>query len=169
MVRQRFAKPFTAVQIRFWRRIMKNTDVICPVDRVVVDENKVRATAFFVLLLAIFFLLTRSGLIIAFLLADFALRIFNLNKYSPLAILGGWVIKLWAVKSKFVDRAPKRFAAIIGFIFLLAITFMLFAHVIWASLALTGILVLFASLEAFAGFCAGCYFYTLLKNAKLIA
>jgi len=148
---------------------MNNHNIVCPVDQVVINENKARITAFFVLIMAIAFVFTSSWFVIAFLLVDFLLRIFNLNNYSLLALLSGFVVKRLSIKSKPVDRAPKRFAAIVGFIFLAAILITLFVHLILLSFILTAVLIVFALLEAFVGFCAGCYVYSLLISLKLIS
>jgi len=148
---------------------MNNNNIVCPVDQIAVNENRVRITAFFVLLMAITYVFTNSWFVIAFLLADFLLRIFNLNNYSPLALLSGFVVKRLGIKNKPVDRAPKRFAAIVGFIFLTTILIALLTNFILSSLALTAVIIAFASLEAFVGFCAGCYVYSLLKGLKLIS
>ncbi|WP_448698513.1 DUF4395 domain-containing protein [Mucilaginibacter sp. AW1-3] len=148
---------------------MDNTHLICPADRVTVDENRVRLTAFFVLLFAIGFLLTNWCLPVIFLLADFALRVFNLNAYSPLALASGFIVKRAGVKGKPTDRAPKRFAAIIGLVFVAGILIAWTFQLLHTSQVLTGVLIIFASLESFAGFCAGCYVYTLLKRIKVIS
>jgi hypothetical protein len=145
---------------------MNNLD--CPVDHITVNENKVRITAFFVLILAIITLITSNCLLIAFLLIDFTLRAFNLNAYSPLGLLSGAVVKQFGLKNKPVDRAPKRFAAFVGVIFLAGILITRFVSLTLESNILIVILIVFASLESFMGFCAGCYVYTILKRFKLI-
>lgn len=148
---------------------MSNNNIVCPVDQVLVNENRIRITAFFVLLIAIVYLFTLNWLVIAFLLADFILRIFNLNNYSPLALLSGFVVKRLGIKNKPTDRGPKRFAAMVGSVFLTAILISVFAHCILTSQILTTVLIAFAALEAFVGFCAGCYVYSILKGLKLIS
>jgi len=95
--------------------------VQCPVDFVSVNENKVRLTAFFVMVLGIVFLATGLWIIIAFLIADFFLRANNWGKYSLLAILSDAVIKQLHIKNKPTDRAPKRFAAGVGLVFTISI------------------------------------------------
>jgi hypothetical protein len=132
----------------------------CPVDFVPINENKARLTAFFVLILAIYFLFTQLWLIMASLVFDFALRTFNLGKYSLLGFLSDAVIKQLKIKNKPVDRAPKRFAAGVGLVFVTAILLTVLFHFSLAAYLLTAVLCVFATLEAFAGFCAGCYVYT---------
>jgi hypothetical protein len=63
-----------------------------------------------------------------------------------------------------VDRAPKRFAAGVGFLFSLAVLVLSFTPYTLAAGVLAGILILFAGLEAFVAFCAGCYVYFFLKK-----
>jgi predicted benzoate:H+ symporter BenE len=63
-----------------------------------------------------------------------------------------------------VDRAPKRFAAGVGFLFSLSFLILSLIPYTLAAGVLAGILVLFASLEAFFAFCAGCYVYFFLKK-----
>jgi hypothetical protein len=145
-----------------------NNNISCPVDNVPVDENKVRTTAFFVLLIGIVYLATSCWLFAAFLTLDFALRAFNLNMYSPLAIIGGVVVKQLKLKSKPTDRAPKRFAAMIGFVFSAFILATSLLHLAMASLAAVAVLLVFASLESFAGFCAGCYLYSFIRRMSLV-
>ncbi|MDP9079339.1 MAG: DUF4395 domain-containing protein [Bacteroidota bacterium] len=139
----------------------------CPVDNISVNENKVRIVAFFVLLLTAVFVVTNGWPFAALLFADFALRSFNFNKYSPLAILSDTIVKQLKIKNKPVDRAPKRFAALVGLFFS---GFILVATVFQLTLVsqlAAGILIIFAALESFLGFCAGCYVYSLFKLTKL--
>jgi len=144
-----------------------NEKLDCPVDFVKVDENRVRATAFFVIIFSSLYVITGVWIIPALLLIDFALRAFNLNTYSPLAILSGVIVKQLSLKRKPVDRAPKRFAAYIGLGFLILIVITSLTNLILESKILSGVIILFASLESFVGFCAGCYVYTLINRAKL--
>lgn len=132
----------------------------CPVDFVTVNENKIRIIAFFALTLAVVYLFTDIWFIMAFLGIDFFFRALNLGKFSLLAFLSDAVIKQLKVKTKLVDRAPKRFAAIMGTVFTLAILSLYLLHFIVLSNVLTVVLCCFAALESFAGFCAGCYIYS---------
>jgi hypothetical protein len=140
----------------------------CPVDFVTVNENRVRIVAFFVLKLAILCFITDSLTIAGILLIDFTLRAFNLNKYSPLAIIAGVFVKLLQLNNKPVDRAPKRFAAFVGLSFSVMILAALLTDFITTAKVLLGVLMVFAALESLAGFCAGCYVYSYLKQFGLI-
>jgi hypothetical protein len=135
----------------------------CPVDFISINENKARLTAFFVLVLACVYLLTGFWLIMAFLLIDFALRAFNLGKYSGLGFISDAVIKQLKIKNKPVDRAPKRFAAIVGLVFVTAILLTCVLHLAIAATGLAIVMAVFAFLESFFAFCAGCYVYSIGK------
>ena len=139
-------------------------NVQCPVDFVSMNENKARVTAFFVLLLGGTFLITNSWVIMAFLVIDFLLRANNLGKYSLLAILSDVVIKQFNIKNKPTDRAPKRFAAGVGLLFTAGILILTLLNLTTAVLIVTSVVILFAFLEAFLGFCAGCRVYSMLNK-----
>jgi len=138
----------------------------CPVDFIKINENKARLIAFFVLALTLVYLKTGFWLIMAFLLMDFVLRATNLGKYSLLGFISDAVIKQLKIKPKPVDRAPKRFAAMIGVLFTIAVlvSSVLQLHVVAFSLA--AVLSIFACLESFFAFCAGCYVYSAGKYLR---
>jgi hypothetical protein len=141
--------------------------VECPVDFVPVNENVTRLNAAQTLLLAVIWLFTASPVIPAVLTIDFLLRASNYGRFSPLNLLSGFLVKAFSIPVKPVDRAPKRFAAGVGFFFSLAILILsLFPYTLAAGV-LAGILILFASLEAFVAFCAGCYVYFFLKKLSV--
>lgn len=103
-------------------------NVQCPVDFVLINENKARLTALLVLILGAVFLITGLYVIILFLILDFFLRANNWGKYSLLAILSDAVIKQLSIKNKPTDRAPKRFAAGVGLVFTGGILILTFLH-----------------------------------------
>jgi uncharacterized membrane protein YccF (DUF307 family) len=139
----------------------------CPVDFIKINENKARLTAFFVLVLTLVYLRTGVWLIMAFLVVDFSLRTFNLGKYSLIGFVSDAVIKQLNIKNKPVDRAPKRFAAGVGLVFTAAILAVFLLAVPLAPMILAVVMALFALLESFFGFCAGCYVYDFGKKISL--
>jgi hypothetical protein len=139
----------------------------CPVDFIKINENKARLTAFFVLVLTLVYLRTGFWLIMAFLMVDFALRTFNLGNYSLLGFISDAVIKQLNIKNKPVDRAPKRFAAGVGLVFTAAILVAFFLGLPFVPMVLAVIMALFAMLESFFGFCAGCYVYDFGRKITL--
>jgi uncharacterized membrane protein YidH (DUF202 family) len=143
-----------------------STDLQCPVDFVTINENQARLTALQVLLLVAIGLFFGYTVIIAFLVIDFFLRSFNWGKYSILNIASGFLIRKFAINNKQVDRGPKRFAALVGFFFTLSILILSLADITLPAQIIAGVLLIFASLEAFVGFCAGCYVYTFFIRLK---
>lgn len=132
----------------------------CPVDFIPINENKARLTAFFVLVLSIAYLVSGFWLLMAFLMVDFTSRVLNLGKYSLLGFLSDAVIKQLKIRNKTVDRAPKRFAAGVGLVFTTSILVAFFTDQMILAYSLACVIVLFAFLESFMGFCAGCYIYS---------
>ena len=130
------------------------------------SESKIRLTAFFVLLLAIAYLITGLGIFPIVLLLDFSLRAFGLPQYSPLGFLAGQTAGALKLPAKQVYMPPKRFAARIGFVFCAAVTILHYADEEVAATLLGAVLTIFAALESLAGFCAGCYVYNAWARLK---
>lgn len=137
---------------------MRNNGLICPTDGKQLNEHKVRIVAFLVLLTGLAYLLT-GWLVLPLLLAvDFALRSFDIPRFSPLGQLATGLVRGLQLPFKGTNGAPKRFAARIGLGFATGISIL---HVLgYATLIPATVLALFAALESLAGFCAGCYVYT---------
>ncbi|GAB3551471.1 DUF4395 domain-containing protein [Spirosoma fluminis] len=137
---------------------MANESIVCPVDGIPVNENKVRTVAFLVLATTLVYLVTNAVWLIGVLTLDFGLRAFNAGKFSPFGIAADGFVKWLHLPYKGTDQAPKRFAARIGLAF--ALSLMLFHWFGWDTVILSSTLAVFAALESLAGFCAGCYVYT---------
>jgi uncharacterized protein DUF4395 len=144
-----------------------NTTVDCPVDFIPVNENKVRLTALWVLILVLISFFALPLWITKFLVLDFFLRGYDMGKYSPLNALSGVVVKLLHISNKPIDQAPKRFAAKIGFVLSVVVAICLLTDAFNAALIFRIIFAVFAFLESFLGFCAGCYVYSFFKQLKL--
>ncbi|TXT30943.1 MAG: CDP-alcohol phosphatidyltransferase [Chitinophagaceae bacterium] len=137
---------------------------VCPVDFVAINGNRVRVTALFVFLLSVGYLFTQSLIIPVFLVIDFYLRAFYNGRFSLLQWTSIQIEKRGWLNVKWTDRAPKRFAAQLGFL----VTSMLFIFamvelkmlVFWIGTSL----VLFSFLESFFGICVGCYIYTVYSK-----
>ena len=140
------------------------SNISCPVGNISVNENRVRLTAFLVLLTSISYLVVGHWLIAFFLGIDFFLRGFGYGAYSPLNIVSGWVVGILAIKDKPIDRAPKVFAAQLGFVIT---DCLLIANVLgWKSgaIGVDALLIAFSFLESVIAFCAGCHVYSFLKK-----
>ena len=134
--------------------------LICPVSPERVDENRVRVTALAVVFTMGAYFVTGFALFPALLVVDFFIRAFTPLKYSPLSYLAHHFVKVIGTQAVLIDKAPKVFAARIGFIITSITT--LGALLGWPLLAdVSGsVLVLFAFLECGLNFCMGCWIYT---------
>lgn len=144
--------------------VSTSSNIECPVDFVTINENQAHLTAFQSLVWVIVWFFTGFMVIPACLAIDFLLRATNLGKFSPLNIISGFLVRRLSIPNRPVDRAPKRFAALVGFLFCAAILVLSLLRLAVAAEISAGVLLIFACLEAFARFCAGCYVYTFLKT-----
>ena len=129
-----------------------------------VNENQVRITACWVLLLSVVTAFTTIWQVPAFLAVDFGLRGFGFGKYSPLHRLSALVCRLFNFGVKPVYAPPKLFAAKIGFAINVAIVVLLLYGALSVAVVLAIVISLFAFLEWMFGFCAGCYMFSFLTN-----
>ncbi|MCU1516203.1 MAG: hypothetical protein JWQ75_924, partial [Pseudarthrobacter sp.] len=119
-------------------------------------------------LLAVATLVAGSGWGLALIAAGFWLRVLFGPRISPLALLSVKVLAPRLGKAKLVPGPPKRFAQGLGTVVsttALALFLAGAGPAAWIALAL---LIVAASLEAFAGFCLGCVIFGLLQRRGLI-
>lgn len=134
--------------------------LVCPVSSERVDENRVRTTAFGTLTLMGLFLMTGNPVFLGIMLLDFYIRAFTRLKYSPLSFLAHLFVKAIGTSPVWIDKAPKMFAARVGFI-LTSLTLAAALLNLPLLATITGAtLVLFSFLECGLNFCAGCWVYT---------
>ena len=135
-------------------------EMICPVSPERVDENRVRATAMGVVLIMGAFLITGKVIFPAFLALDFAIRAFTNLKFSPLSWLAYHFVNVIGTRPVPIPKAPKVFAARIGFLLTALSTLTALLGMPLLSVILGTTLVAFAFLECGLNFCAGCWVYT---------
>ncbi|NUT70146.1 DUF4395 domain-containing protein [Pseudarthrobacter sp. C4D7] len=133
-----------------------------------VNEYAARTTAALVVLLAVVTAVTNSGWGLAAIAVGFWLRLLFGPRISPLALLSVKVITPRLGKAKLVPGPPKRFAQGIGAAVSTAALLLLAAGAAPAAWTLLGVLVIAASLEAFAGFCLGCTIFGFLQRRGII-
>jgi len=95
---------------------------------------------------------------------NFFSRAFVKPEYSPLATLARGVVSGLNLPKKMVDSAPKVFAACFGVAFSVSATILFVLGASNAGVIVLGILILCATLEAFLGFCLGCWMYSLFPQ-----
>jgi hypothetical protein len=134
--------------------------LICPISTEKVNEHLTRLNAFFTILLVAAGFVFNSVLFPLLLMVDFFIRAFADSRYSPVSYASSGLARLLQLGKKPIDKAPKIFAARMGFIMTLAIAILFLVGFYTASLVVAAILVFFASLEFLFGICVGCYIYT---------
>jgi len=135
-------------------------DLICPVSDEKTNERLTRLNAFFVVLLALLSFIINTPIFLVFLVIDFFLRAFTKGKYSPLCLFSRAILKLLNLSEIKIDKAPKIFAARMGFLMTTVITLLFIMNFNVAAMVVAGILVSFATLEFAFGVCVGCMIYT---------
>lgn len=136
------------------------TQLLCPVSTERVDENRVRVTALGVVFMMGVYFVTGSVLFPALLTVDFFIRAFTRINYSPLSYLAHLFVKVMGTRVVSIDKAPKIFAARIGFVITSVTTLAALLDLYFLAYISGSVLVLFAFLECGLNFCMGCWVYT---------
>lgn len=136
--------------------------LVCPISDERVNEQVTRLNALFCILLVVSGFVFHSVLFFIFLLADFYIRAFTKAKYSPISYVSSHMANALKLNKKSIDKAPKIFAARIGFLMTLAIVVLSLLQFNTAALVFAGILVFFAALEFALAVCMGCIMYSYL-------
>ncbi|MGQ7868939.1 DUF4395 domain-containing protein [Sunxiuqinia sp. sy24] len=139
---------------------MKN--LFCPISDERINEQVPRVTALLVILTVIVSFALQTAVLMAFVAADFFIRAFTKMKFSPLSCMAYWITQLLKLPAKAIDKAPKIFAARMGFAMSLVFAVLFAFQLTTAASSVAGVLVFFAALEFAVGFCAGCTIYTYL-------
>ncbi len=134
--------------------------IICPISDEKINEKVARFIALITFLIALVFIYMPNILLVAFLVFDFYSRGFGRSRFSILAISASGLKDYIPFRSKVIDKAPKIFAARIGFILSLLAALLLLSNAVLASQITIVVLAIFAFLEWAAGFCMGCYIYS---------
>ena len=137
-----------------------------------VNENAARFVAGFVVAIGVVVVAVGPPVffLIPLLSVGFLLRVLAGPKLSPLALFVTKILlPALRIQTKLVAGAPKRFAQGIGFVVTAAASVLAFVvgNVV-AVYAFVGVLLIAASLEAFIGFCLGCWMYGWLVRWGLI-
>jgi len=139
---------------------MKN--LFCPISNERINEQVPRITALLVIVAVVLAFALDSLVVMAFVAADFFIRAFTKMKFSPLSCVAYWMTQMLNLPAKPIDKAPKIFAARMGFVMSLAFAVLFAAQLNTAAVVIAGVLVFFAGLEFAFAFCAGCTIYSYL-------
>ncbi|MDA3845634.1 MAG: DUF4395 domain-containing protein, partial [Vallitaleaceae bacterium] len=133
--------------------------LICPISSEKINRSVVRITGFLVAATIVIYALTGSITIILALLIDFFIRAFTSLKISPYSWLARKISQIFKLKVIRIDKAPKLFAARIGFLFATSVALLYYVSPI-SSLVVAFVLMSFALLESVFNICVGCIVYT---------
>ena len=139
---------------------MKN--LICPISDERVNEQVTRFNAMFAIAIVVLGFVTNSVFPFIFLMADFFIRAYTTMKYSPVSYLSFSLNHALGLTVRIIDKAPKIFAARLGFLMTAGIALLFLSGFELASLIVAGVLVFFAGLEFVFAICVGCTIYTYL-------
>jgi hypothetical protein len=135
-----------------------------------VNETSARLVAGAVVVLAIVTLAFQQGWLIPVLAYGFVARALTGPTLSPLGQLATRVVTpRLQIAHRYAPGPAKRFAQTIGAIFTVTAALLYYAaglHI--AAFALVGVIVVFASLEAFLGLCVGCKVFYLGMRLGLV-
>lgn len=134
-----------------------------------VNDTSARIVATGVVTMGVLFLVTGNGWVLVPLTYGFWARVLTGPTLSPLGRLSTQVITpRLKGPHKFMPGAPKRFAQGIGAAFTTTASVLYVVNLHTASLVVIGMLVVAASLEAFAGYCLGCTIFGYLMRWGVI-
>ncbi len=135
----------------------------------VVNENATRIVASTVVVLGLISIFFPNPYTLGILVYDFAARVSFGPKFEPFAFFTSrYLVPKLGISFIPTAGPPKRFAQLIGLFFsITAVILFLFGKVEIYTISLS-ILVFFASLESFVGWCAGCFFFSILMKLGVI-
>jgi len=139
---------------------MKN--LVCPISDQRVNEQVTRFNALFAIGIILLAFIMNSAVLLVFLMADFFIRAFTEIKFSPLNFASHYLSNTLSLPVKLIDKAPKIFAARLGFLMTAVISGLFIFDLKLASIVISGMLIFFASLEFLFAICVGCMIYTYL-------
>ena len=134
-----------------------------------VNEVAARIVAGMVVALSLTILLTGQWWLILLLAYGFLARVATGPTLSPMGQLSTRLIAPRIAKPKLVPGPPKRFAQTVGLVFsMTALVLHFVAGLSVAAGAVLAVLTVFAALESFLGFCAGCFVFNYLIRWGLV-
>lgn len=134
--------------------------IVCPISNEKINEKITRLNALIGIVMLVLAFAFQSAVFLIFLLADFYVRAFTRTRFSPISYASHFLSNALNLEEKNIDKAPKIFAARLGFLMTLAITALFLAGLTTSAFIVAAILVFFASLEFALAICVGCIIYT---------
>ncbi|MCB0190887.1 MAG: DUF4395 domain-containing protein [Anaerolineae bacterium] len=133
--------------------------LICPISSQRISKAVVRFTGFMMASMIALYALTGFNHFLIIIAVDYFIRAFTPLQYSLFSWVACQLTNTLHVPDKQIDKAPKLFAARVGFLFALTAA-VLFYLAPAASFAVALTLMGFALLESVLDICVGCLVYT---------
>ena len=135
-----------------------------------VNEISSRLVASMVMVLSVAAIITGEPLLFAALAYGFVARVATGPTLSPMGLLATHVIvPALGNPSRPVPGPPKRFSQTVGLVFsVTALLLLMLMESAGPAKAVVAVLTVFATLEAFVGFCAGCFVFTQMIRFGLV-
>ena len=133
-------------------------NLVCPISSQQINEYVSRVTATVIVSLIALFIITQNEWFLVFTTFDFTFRIFEKVKYSPISWFVSKLFNVTNLPKKLVNKAPKVFAARLGF-FLSALSLGLFFIYPTSATIIAVILGICVFADAAFNFCIGCVIY----------
>ncbi len=137
-------------------------NLVCPISDQRVNKQITRLNAMLTIGIIVLAFGLNSVFLFVFLMADFFIRAFTNVKFSPISFASYSLSNALNLPIRMIDKAPKIFAARLGFLMTMAIAVLFIFSFKIAAIAVATILIFFASLEFFLAICVGCLIYTYL-------
>ena len=137
-------------------------NLVCPISDQRVNEQVTRLNSMFTIGIIVLAFVMNSVSLFVFLIADFFIRAFTEIKFSPLNFASTQLSHTFNFPIRMIDKAPKIFAARLGFLMITTIACLFVFGLNVLSIIVAAILIVFASLEFLFAICVGCMIYTYL-------
>ena len=141
-------------------KFMQN--LVCPISDQRVNEQVTRLNAMFAIGIIVLAFILNSVFLFIFLMTDFFIRAFTEIKFSPISFASHSLSNALNLPVKLIDKAPKIFAARLGFLMTAAIASLFIFSLNIASIVMASMLIFFAGLEFLFAICVGCLIYSYL-------
>jgi hypothetical protein len=135
--------------------------LIRPISNQRISRHVVRLTGLMMAGMIAHYFLTGNPLFIIAIVINYFIRAFTSLPYSPFSWLAAQIERRLNLPPKKIDKAPKIFAARVGWLFATATAVLAFINPP-ASIIVGAMLMSFALLESVFDICAGCLVYTYL-------
>jgi len=137
-------------------------NLVCPISDQRVNEQVTRLNAMFTIGIIVLAFVMNSVSLFVFLMADFFIRAFTEINFSPLNYASYHLSNALNFPVRMIDKAPKIFAARLGFMMTTLIAGLFVFGLKILSIVVASIMIVFASLEFLFAICVGCMIYTYL-------